>query len=164
MPQQLIRQARYLRAPEMQNCRGALGRLASSCLLTLSIGACIPVPRGENPLNVRFMSTEELREYSEEVFRHHNQVMTRLMMAPIDSISPGARKKIERAESRMSETCASINKVASMRARGQDPDFELENRVRRTIRECAEQTRQVEQLLNRHGSSSGDRQIPLESA
>jgi len=102
------------------------------------------------------MTTAELRDYSERVFRHHNSVTTRLMMAPPidDAIGESTRRRIEKAESRMNKACSSLNEIAAARASGRDVDLELENQVRRTVRSCAESTRRLETLLDTHGIGS----------
>jgi len=118
--------------------------------VVLAAASCVPVPRGDNPLALRFMTTEDLRDYSEQVFREHNRVTTRLMMANLDadSVSVEQRKRVNHAESRMNEACASLNQIASARALDQDTDIELENRARRHVRECARQTERLQTLLD----------------
>lgn len=119
-------------------------------LAGLLTGGCVPVPRGDNPLHMRFMTTGDLRDYSEAVFREQNRVTTRLMMAPLhaDAISTEERRRVERAEARMNDACASLNQIASQRARGQDTDLALENKVRRNVRECARATERLQKLLD----------------
>lgn len=133
-----------------ESCQGVAAASLAPTLLLLVLAGCVPVPKGGDLLDVRFMSTEELRDYSEQVFRHQNRVTTRLMMAPVDSESIGGDdlRRIERAESRMNDACASLNEVASARSAGEDVDIELENRVRRKVRMCAERTEQLEDILD----------------
>lgn len=102
------------------------------------------------------MTTDELRDYSGRIFRRHNRVTSRLMLAPPtdDESGESARRRIEKAESRMNEACSSLNEIAAARASGREVDFELENRVRRTVRTCAESTRRLETLLDEHGIGS----------
>lgn len=126
-------------------------RIAVSILCGLifsTLFGCVPVPRGDDPLDVRFMTPDELRDYSERVFRSHNKVTTRLMMAPPMDVSERSRRKIEQVESRMYETCASLNEIASARASGREVDLELENKVRTTVRSCAESTLRLKSLLD----------------
>lgn len=105
---------------------------------------------------MRFMTTEELRDYSERVFRLHNSITTRLMMAPPadDKLSESTRRRIERAESRMYRACTSLNEIAAARASGREVELELENKVRKTVRSCAESTRRLESLLDTHDIGS----------
>lgn len=119
-------------------------------VLTLATG-CIPVPRGDNPLDLRFMSTDELRDYAEDVFREQNRLTTRLMMAPMDdgSATQRARRRIEKAESRMTEACASLNRIATARAQGEEVDTELEQSVRRNVRQCEHETWRLKKLLDK---------------
>lgn len=126
---------------------------AMFCALILSSAAgCIPVPRGDDSLDVRFMTADELREYSERVFRRHNRVTTRLMMAPPldDAVSRSARRQIEKAESRMYDACATLNEIAAARSSGREVERALENEARKTVRACAESTRRLESLLDEH--------------
>ena len=123
-------------------------------ILFLSLVAgCVPVPRGHNPLELRFMSTDELREYAEEIFREQNRLTTRLMMAPMHNgaVTEPQRRRIEQAEARMNDACASLNAIASARAQGDNIDVELENRVRRDVRTCAQQAERLESLLDQFG-------------
>lgn len=142
------------------------------CVLLLAIAGCIPVPRGGDGTDMRFMSSDELREYAEEVFRHQNRVTTRLMMAPLDAPSIGEddRRRIEQAETRMNNACASLNEIASARSSGEDVDRKLENTVRKQVRTCARETGRLEDLLDaldigaqRH-ETSGRRTSGQESA
>lgn len=119
-------------------------------------GCIVPVPKGHNPMAMRLMTRDGLEDYSEEVFRHQNRVMTRLMMASPEnneSLSPSDRSRLERAEQRVNDACAPVNQIASARSRGQDTGFEMENDVRQTIRVCQAETRRLEKLLD-------DLQIP----
>lgn len=122
-----------------------------------SIPGCVPVPRGDDPLDIRFMTTDQLRDYSERVFRRQNSVTTRLMLAPpmADALSAAERSRIDKAETRMYETCASLNEIAAARASGRDVELKLENQVRKSVRSCAASTRRLERLLDRHGIGSG---------
>lgn len=123
---------------------------ALPCVLLLAIGGCVPVPRGGDGQDLDFMSGEELRQYAEETFRHQNSVTTRLMMAPLDSpsIDNENRRRIQRAESEMNDACASLNEIASARARGDEVNAKLENTVRRNLRTCARKTRRLESILD----------------
>jgi len=113
-------------------------------------GCIVPVPRGLNPLHLKLMSAETLREYSEEVFRRHNRVASRLMMATpeIESLSAAEATRLDRAEARMNDACAALNEVASLRATGEDTGFALENEVRKTVRHCSAKTKALERLLD----------------
>ena len=63
-------------------------------------------------------------------------------------------RRIEKAESRMYETCASLNEVAASRASDREVEPGLENKVRKTVRSCAESTRRLESLLDKRGIGS----------
>lgn len=99
------------------------------------------------------MTTNELRSYSERVFRRHNRVTTRIMLAPpaAGDVTEAERRRIERAESRMNRACTHLNQVAEARAGGKDASAALQNKVRKTVRSCAETTRRLETLLDKHG-------------
>ena len=114
-------------------------------------GCVVPVPKGDNPLNLKLMSPGQLQIYSEEVFRKQNRVMSRLMMTPLeddDSLSSSTLTRLENAEQRMNEACASLNQVASARSRGEDTSLQLENEVRETVRDCDSAARRLETLLD----------------
>lgn len=121
-------------------------------LVSSAMIGCVPVPRGDDLLDVRFMTTDELRDFSERVFRRHNRVTTRLMMAPPmdDRLTESKRRRIEKSEMRMYEACASLNEIAAARASGREVELDLENKVRKTVRSCAESTRRLEALLDAH--------------
>lgn len=123
--------------------------------MLLLAGCIVPVPRGANPLELKFMTPEELSEYSEQVFRHQNRVMTRLMMAPleVESLSSAEATRLERAEQRMNDACDALNQAASQRSEGQDTGFWLGNQVRQTVRQCKAESRALEDLLNQLGIS-----------
>ncbi len=133
----------------------ARNRIAALAAISLLAGCIVPVPRGTNPLELKFMKPEELSEYSEQVFRHHNRVMTRLMMAPleVESLSSAQAMRLERAEARMNDSCEALNQAASQRSEGQDTGFWLENQVRQTVRRCSAETRALEDLLAQLGIS-----------
>ena len=146
-----------------------VAKRSRSCIFGIVVlslaGSCLPVPRGHNPFELRFMSTEELREYAEEVFREQNRLTTRLMMAPMGpgSITSQQRGRVEKAEVRMNNACASLNTIASARARGNDIDVELENRVRRDVRECARQTERLKALLDEFEIGTSRQKSSLEA-
>jgi hypothetical protein len=128
--------------------------IAAVAGLALS-GCIVPVP-GDDALDVEFMSRDELRDYSERVFRRHNRTVTRLMTAhSAADVSDRQVDRLERLERRMNRACESLNRIASMRARGEEPDLELENRVRRDVRTCDERTRRVQDLLDVLGIGDG---------
>lgn len=145
-------------ASALERAPAQVERLARSCItitagITLALlisGGCVPVPRDSNPLHLRFMSTEHLREYSEQVFREQNRTTTRLMMASMedDSVSAEQQRRIDQTETRMNDACASLNRIASARARGQDTGLALENEVRRNVRKCARETEKLKALLD----------------
>lgn len=124
-------------------------------LLAAVLGGCyVPVP-GEDPLDLELMTRDEMRAYSEDVFRRHNRTVTRLMMAGTDTLSPDRREDIERAEARMNRACADLNRIAAQRAAGREPDLALENRVRRSVTECERRTERVASLLDRYDVADG---------
>jgi len=126
-----------------------LRSIVVSLVLLVAAAGCIPVPK-DHLFQMDFMSIEELREYSEEVFRHQNRITTRIMMASLDapSISEDDQRRIDRAESRMNEACASLNEIAAVRAQGEEVGRELQNTVRKTVRSCAQETKRTQRLLD----------------
>jgi len=132
--------------------RGLSRRPALLAVLMLVLaGGCVPVPRGDNPLDLRFMSSDELRAYAEKVFRIQNRLTTRLMMAPMaeGSVTRTQKRRIENAEARMRDACASLNRIASARAQGEEIDAELEHGVRRNVRQCEHEARRLRDLLDK---------------
>lgn len=143
-------------SPRRDRRRIAIPGAWIAAVMGLGLSGCvIPVP-GDDALDVEFMSRDELRDYSERVFRRHNRTVTRLMTAlSAADVSDRETDRLERLERRMNRACKSLNRIASMRARGEDPDLELENRVRRDVRTCDERTRRVENLLEELGVGTG---------
>lgn len=133
--------------------RSARGLLAAAALAAL-VSCVVPVPSGDDDPDIEFMSADELRDYSEAVFRRHNRVVTRRMMSAPPEHADRLRR-LERAEKRMNSACAALNEIAAMRARGEDPGLELEDRVRRTVRECDSRTRRLESLMDRFERDGG---------
>lgn len=135
-------------------------RVASFCiclLLASTLAACIPVPRGDGFLDIKFMTKDELSSYSEEIFRWQNRVMTRMMMASSmdEKVPESVVRRIEKAESRMFEACASLNEIAAARSIDDDDvGLELKNNVRTSVRSCARSTRRLEVLLDAHDIGS----------
>jgi len=138
-------------SPMVRRALILVGALALSGGIVLWLAGCIvPVPKGDNPLNVRLMSPDGLEDYAEKVFRHQNRIMTRLMMTPLeddDSLSSSTLTRLENAEQRMNDACASLNQVARARSRGEDTSLQLENEVRETVRDCDSAARLLETLL-----------------
>jgi hypothetical protein len=119
-------------------------------------GCVVPVP-GEAPLDLELMTPDELRRYTEQVFRRHNRTVTRLMMAEPGRLESEQRAQLDRAERRMNRACAALNEIASQRAAGQDPGFALENRVRRSVVDCEQRSEAVASLLDRFEPDGGRR-------
>lgn len=129
--------------------------LAAALLGATLTGCIVPVP-GDDPLELELMTPDELRAYTEDVFRRHNRVVTQLMMAGTASLDERQRRRLERAEARMNRACADLNEVASARAAGRDTDLALENRVRTSVADCEGRTETVASMLERFGYDSGD--------
>lgn len=141
------------RAP--RGCGHSAGKAWFAALLAGLLGGCyVPVP-GEGALDLELMTRDEMRAYSEEVFRIHNRTVTRLMMAGTDALSPDQRKDIERAEARMNRACADLNRIAAQRAVGRESDLALKNRVRRSVTDCERQSERVASLLERYDVGDG---------
>lgn len=128
--------------------------LLAAVLLAALVSCVVPVPSDDGVLDIEFMSTDELRDYSESVFRRHNRVVTRRMMSSPPERSDRVRR-LEQIERRMNRACAALNEIAAKRARGEDPGIELEDRVRRTVRDCDAHTRQLESLMDRFEREGG---------
>lgn len=123
---------------------------------TLLLAACIvPVPRGPNPLELRFMTPDRLRTYSEKVFRHQNRVTSRMMMASfqLDGLTEKQRQALERAERRVNESCSSLNELASARVNQEDTGLLLRGEAWMTVRRCEQRAEALEALLDKHGIS-----------
>jgi len=99
------------------------------------------------------MTPGDLRAYSEQVFRHQNKVITRMMMAgfEIDGLTETQRQQIERAESKLNESCDSINEIASARVQREQTGLLLRGEVWLSVRGCEQRTDQLESLLNEYG-------------
>ncbi len=130
---------------------GRSGILLGLCAIALV--ACIPVPRGANPLAVRFMTPEQLRAYSEQVFRHQNKLLTRMMFAgfEISLLGGNPEQEILEAERAVEEACSSLNRLASMRSTSESPGALLRGRAWLEVRRCEQHADELEQILNRYG-------------
>lgn len=123
---------------------------------TLLLAACIvPVPRGPNPLELKFMTPDRLRTYSERVFRYQNRITSRMIMAAFqfDDLTETQRRAIERAERRVNESCSSLNELASARINQEDTGLLLRGEAWMTVRRCEQRTEALEALLDKHGIS-----------
>jgi hypothetical protein len=144
----------------MKRIRSSAGagprRPLAAALLGATLAGCIvPVP-GDDPLELELMTPDELRAYTEDVFRRHNRVVTQLMMAGTASLDERQRRRLERAEARMNRACADLNDVASARAAGRDTDLALENRVRTSVADCEGRTEAVASMLERFAEQPDD--------
>lgn len=125
-------------------------------VVLLLLAACVvPVPRGPNPLELRFMTPDRLRTYSENVFRHQNRITSRVMMASfqLDGLTQKQRQALERAERRVDESCSSLNQLASARASQEETGLLLRGEAWMTVRRCEQRTEALEALLDKYGIS-----------
>ena len=114
-----------------------------TCLWVLSAGliqlsACASVPTGSQ--------RDSFAEYAEDVFRHQNQLISRLMMLA-DSEEPIEDAEFEANEQAMHDACHLLNEYAEHEISGDDMSWRYKMKVQDSIKACDESVRTLESLV-----------------
>lgn len=120
--------------------------LLSLLVATFSLAGCSTVhtktPEGKSVE----MNKKEFADYLEQVFRHHNSVVDRLLYS---ADAPGNRNSsLGKAEASMAFACLPINEVVSASAMGQTTSYCARMHLTEAVPECEAATRTVEQLIS----------------
>ena len=112
-------------------------------LLVLSLGlsnlmACATVPAGSQH--------DSFAEYAEDVFKHQNQLISRLMMLA-DSDEPIESEEFETNEQAMHDACHLLNEYAEHEISGDDMSWRFKMKVQESIKACDESVRRLESLV-----------------
>lgn len=117
--------------------------VAKSHLWVLSLGfvhlvACASVPVGSRH--------DSFAEYAEDVFKHQNQLISRLMMLA-DSDEPIENEEFEIKEQAMHDACHLLNEYAEHEISGDDMSWRFKMKVQDSIKACDESVRGLESLV-----------------
>ncbi len=120
---------------------------AAGLALLLTLGGCATV----ETLDGRRLrvTSDEFRDYAQEVFRRHNRVISDLLNAldVLERDEPALHARLLAAEAAMLKACAALNERA-LAARDQDDGASRARlAVARSVPGCDERTRAVEKLL-----------------
>ncbi len=124
----------------------ASGLLAS---VIAALSGCSTVtthkPSGEEIV----MTHEDFARYTEQVFRHHNQVMTELIESSLERAEqdPGEAHKLSRAETRMVDVCEPLNEMVSETLSGENVGLKLKMKLADAVPACEEASQAVEELI-----------------
>ena len=115
--------------------------LSISVIVALPIGlvACASVPSGRS-------ASDSFAAYAEEVFRHQNQLISRLMMLA-DSEEPIENETFDQEEQAMHEACQLLNEYAEREISGESMSWRFKMRVQDSIQDCDDSVRNLEALI-----------------
>lgn len=112
-------------------------------IFALSLGlmnmiACASAPVGSQ--------RDSFAEYAEDVFRHQNQLISRLMMLA-DSEEAIDDEEFEVNEQAMHDACHLLNEYAEHEISGDDMSWRFKLKVKDSIKACDESVRRLESLV-----------------
>jgi hypothetical protein len=95
------------------------------------------------------MSQSEFAAYAEHVFRHHNEVVNRLIAAfgSDDGADEKGSTELTKAETRMLQACAPLNEVVSDSLGGETATLGARMGLLDVVPACEAATEKVEDLL-----------------
>lgn len=107
------------------------------CLSWLAGCASVPVDSGHSNFS----------EYAESVFRHQNQLLSRMMMLA-DSEVLESNDDFESAESAMHEACHLLNDYAEREISGETMSWRFKAKVQDSIQACDASVRHMDAVFN----------------
>ena len=91
----------------------------------------------------------DLRQRGEEVFRHHNQLVSELILFNADvELSDSELDSLELSEAKMIEACKPLNQLAAIVRDGGKTSLSKRASVPKAISRCEQQTQEMEHLLS----------------
>lgn len=109
-------------------------------LLAGTLSACAHKP----PVNSGF---DNFASYAESVFRHQNQLSSKLMMLSEADMLPDD-EKFENAEESMSEACSLLNEYVEKERGGESMGLRFQQKVQDSVEICDLSIRRMEAMLN----------------
>ncbi len=121
----------------------------ATCLFLISCTTLYTESEGKR----RPMTSGEIRQYAEDVFRYHNRVETKLLTAlGLADVNGEPRyDALLAAEARMLDACEALNELAIRHRDQKRLGFFKKIRLPRTIAACESETKDVERLLDTLG-------------
>lgn len=116
----------------------AYNTFLTATILLLSSTACSTLPAAAQPYG-------NFSAYAEAVFRHHNELISRLMM-----LSDGDEEDndgLENAEQSMNDACRLLNEYAERESNGDSMGIFFKQKVRDSIENCDLKIQAVENML-----------------
>lgn len=109
-----------------------------SLLLGSTVMGCASLPAG--------IAQDSFADYAESVFKHQNQLISRLMMLA-DSDDPIEDAEFENREQAMHEACALLNEYAEHEISGEEMSWRFKLQVKDSIQSCDDSVRGLESLV-----------------
>lgn len=102
--------------------------------ITLALPACSSLPPAAQEY-------DSFADYAEAVFRHQNDLTSRIMMMPNDA------GNLEDAEQSMNDACHLLNEYAERELNGETMSIFFRRRVQASIENCDQKIQNLENLL-----------------
>jgi hypothetical protein len=113
--------------------------LAASLLFSL-LGACASVPPHSG--------YSDFASYAEAVFRHQNQVSSRVIEMNESELIPDS-EEYQDAEESMNEACELLNEYAERQGNHENTGWRFKSKVQSSVRGCDASITRLEELLNK---------------
>ena len=107
-------------------------------VLPMLLASCASVPPGR--------SHDSFAEYAEAVFRHQNQLISKLMMLA-DSEDAIDDETFDQKEQAMHEACQLLNEYAEREISGEQMSWRFKMKVQDSIQGCDDSVRNLETLI-----------------
>lgn len=98
---------------------------------------------------IDYMDRAEFRDYTEQVFRRHNAVQSRLMMTlpDIEQSHPRRYQRLMREEQKMMQSCQRLNEAVAAHIDGDEMGFFRRLKFPLDVTDCERRTAKVEASL-----------------
>lgn len=104
----------------------------------INLVACASTPVGSQH--------DSFADYAEDVFKHQNQLISRLMMLA-DSDEPIENEEFEVKEQAMHDACHLLNEYAEHEISGDEMSWRFKMKVQDSIKDCDDSVRKLESLV-----------------
>lgn len=112
----------------------------------LLIATLLVVQTGCSTLPPRAQRYDSFAEYAESVFRHQNELTSRLIMMDEDG-ALGDNARLQNAEQEMNDACYLLNEYAEHEMAGESMGLFFKRQVQASIEKCDRKIQKLETLL-----------------
>lgn len=116
---------------------------------TFLVAALLAIQTGCATLPPDAQQYDSFAKYAESVFRHQNELTSRLIMMNDYGASNGS-EKLQKAEQEMNDACYLLNEYAEREMAGESIGLFFMHQVQGSVEKCDHKIQKLEALLKKH--------------